>query len=388
MLSRFSINHRSPSLKAIICRPTLALLPLRRAYSPRFLDEDDLFPDDPNRIRQEEEDIQRANEEEAEEDVNIEDLDLIMDTPNPNEIHEDWYRYSKQMWKDRKAPPDHPLGSSFDPSSRYVVSELKYPSKISRKDLQESEGRPFFNSSWNKFPAMDYGYTDYFPQGRNMRKVVESPKSLEDDLLFDAIQYTTEDGTLWPNLHPFMTDPDWRVHQLLKMGRHTKVTPGGRLISFSSLVLMGNGMGSAGLGYGKGFDVATATMHAEQNCVRDMISIPLYRGCTLSRDVEYKYKKSHVRIYAKRRGYGIRAAPEYRLMLKAFGIVDVSVVTWGRKNKHNIYTAFFKGIHKYASLPEDIAAGLGKKLFAKNKVYYYKNRKNFVHVEHQPAHLR
>lgn len=52
--------------------------------------------------------------------------------------------------------------------------------------------------------------------------------------------------------HPTVKIPYYITEEILKVGRHTRVTAAGRVFSFSVLIMMGCGKGTAGLGYGRG----------------------------------------------------------------------------------------------------------------------------------------
>jgi ribosomal protein S5 len=172
---------------------------------------------------------------------------------------------------------------------------------------------------------------------------------------------------------PELTAQEYTINEVLQIMRHVKVTPGLRVQSFASLVLLGTGKGSAGLGYGKGETVAKATEQATRDAQKNIMSINIVAGGTLTKDIQVKYKRSYVLLKAVRPGYGMKASPELRTILKAFGIKDASVVTFGSRNKITLYRAVFKALKDGIQSPEDIARMTGKKLFNKSKAWYFKN---------------
>ncbi|XP_049850524.1 30S ribosomal protein S5-like [Schistocerca gregaria] len=161
------------------------------------------------------------------------------------------------------------------------------------------------------------------------------------------------------------------VNEVLSIGRHTKILPGGRLMTFSALVMVGTGNGCAGIGRARGETVSVAIRAAVTNAKKNMISINRHRGCTVSRDNVYKYKRTKVIVGARRMGYGIQASPDMRLALKAFGLKDLFVTTTGRTgNKQALYRALFKGLQRDINTPSNIAKALGKKLFDIHAFHY------------------
>lgn len=119
--------------------------------------------------------------------------------------------------------------------------------------------------------------------------------------------------------HPTVKIPYYITEEILKVGRHTRVTAAGRVFSFSVLIMMGCGKGTAGLGYGRGptipqvrdicfilfflyFYLNKATEMAKLNAEKNIMSLVLHRGNSIGADIKFKYKKSYVRMKACRTG--------------------------------------------------------------------------------------
>jgi ribosomal protein S5 len=166
-------------------------------------------------------------------------------------------------------------------------------------------------------------------------------------------------------LEPFV------VNEVLDVGRHTKILPGGRIMTFSALVLIGTGKGTAGMGRSRAETVTLAVSNATAMAKKSLVSIIRNRGCSISRDNIYKYKRTKVVVRACRTGYGIRASPEMRVMLQAFGLEDICVTTVGRTtNRQAMYRAIFKGLQDDVRTAPMIAKALGKKIFDLHAFYY------------------
>jgi ribosomal protein S5 len=135
--------------------------------------------------------------------------------------------------------------------------------------------------------------------------------------------------------------------------------------------MIGTGHGTAGMGRARADTVGLAVTNATNVAKKSLISIVRNRGCTISRDNVYKFKRTKVIVRACRTGYGIRASPEMRVMLQAFGLEDICVATVGRTaNRQALYRAIFKGLQNDIRTAPMIAKALGKKIFDLHAFYY------------------
>jgi small subunit ribosomal protein S5 len=205
-----------------------------------------------------------------------------------------------------------------------------------------------------------------------------SESSLTADDAQSMMNFITEDKELKlledPD-HPMLNgENDFLINEVLAIGRHSNVTAGGRIASFSALVMLGTGSATAGLGRGRGETVNRAIEKATIKARKNMFSIERYRGCTISSDLALKFKRTKVVMKAGRMGYGIKASPEMRVVLEAFGLTDVMVCTIGRKtNKQALYRALFRGLQDGIHTPEGLSRALGRKFFDVHKTFYYKH---------------
>merc|ERR1711974_83859 len=150
---------------------------------------------------------------------------------------------------------------------------------------------------------------------------------------------------------PFFTSEFPRelvIQEVLRIGRHCKVTAGGRIFSSSALVLIGNGFGTCGIGYGKGSSVTIATKNAFRDAQKTAVTIPLYENRTISHSVAFNYKQTRVIIRALPRGYGRRTGLLGTLLADSFGWQDVSIRFIGRKpgNVHKMCRAVLKSVEE------------------------------------------
>jgi len=185
-----------------------------------------------------------------------------------------------------------------------------------------------------------------------------------------AISYLSVDKATQIMEHPSVKIPYFLSEEILKVGRHTRVTAAGRIFSFSVLIMMGCGKGTAGLGYGRGPTVPQATEMAKLNAEKNIMSLVLHRGNSIGADIKHKYKKSYVRMKACRTGWGTNAGWDMKIVLDSFGITDVSANLGGSRNKATRYRAIFLGLMKGVRTKEEVSRILGRKLFNKQKMWY------------------
>jgi small subunit ribosomal protein S5 len=185
-----------------------------------------------------------------------------------------------------------------------------------------------------------------------------------------AISYLSVDKTTQIMQHPTVKIPYYITEEILKVGRHTRVTAAGRVFSFSVLIMMGCGKGTAGLGYGRGPTIPQATDMAKLNAEKNIMSLVLHRGNSIGADIKFKYKKSYVRMKACRTGWGTNAGWDMKIVLDSFGITDVSANLGGSRNKATRYRAIFMGLMKGVRTKEEVSRILGRKLFNKQKMWY------------------
>lgn len=145
--------------------------------------------------------------------------------------------------------------------------------------------------------------------------------------------------------------------------RHTnKVVKGGNLHSVSSLVVVGNGMGSAGYGVGKARTMEKAVSNATALAMRDMVSVELFGGNTLYHDLRAHVNGSIIEIRSRDLGNRRRCSPMMYLLLEAFGIRNCVVKCHGNKNRFSMVQAFFKALRVHYT-SDEVAMKRGLRLF-------------------------
>jgi len=151
---------------------------------------------------------------------------------------------------------------------------------------------------------------------------------------------------------------DGYVEKLIAVNRNAKVVKGGRIFSFTALVVVGDGKGRVGLGRGKAREVPVAIQKAVENGRRNLVTIQL-NGDTLFHPILAKHGASKVYMQPASQGTGIIAGGAMRAVFEVVGVGNVLAKCIGSSNPVNVVRATFKALRSMNS-PERIAEKRGK----------------------------
>ena len=119
--------------------------------------------------------------------------------------------------------------------------------------------------------------------------------------------------------------------QIVDLARVTRVTKGGKQLSFRVCILIGDRKGRVGYGLAKGKDVQGAVEKAVRQAKKNMIRVPL-KNDTIPHRVEAKFKAAKVMIKPAPRGSGIIAGGAVRTILELAGVPNASSKMVGKTN--------------------------------------------------------
>lgn len=151
---------------------------------------------------------------------------------------------------------------------------------------------------------------------------------------------------------------DGLQEKLVQVNRVSKVVKGGRIFSFTALVVVGDGKGKVGYGRGKAREVPTAIQKALEAAKRNIIAVDL-KGVTIQHAVKAAHGASKIYMQPASPGTGIIAGGAMRAVLEVAGIGDVLSKCYGSTNPVNVVRATFAGLKSQQSV-ELIAAKRGK----------------------------
>jgi small subunit ribosomal protein S5 len=128
------------------------------------------------------------------------------------------------------------------------------------------------------------------------------------------------------------------IDKVVKIRRCAAVVKGGRRFSFCAMVVVGNGRGKVGWGYGKANEVPPSVEKAVKDGSRSMVEINLDRG-TIPHTVEGRYGAAHVILVPASAGTGVIAGASVRAVCEAVGIKDILTKSFGSTNPMNLVKA-------------------------------------------------
>lgn len=128
------------------------------------------------------------------------------------------------------------------------------------------------------------------------------------------------------------------IDKVVKIRRCAAVVKGGRRFSFTALVVVGDGKGRVGWGYGKANEVPPAVEKAIKDGSRNLIEIPL-AGSTIPHPVKGHFGAARVIMVPAMPGTGVIAGAAVRAVCEACGIRDILTKSFGSTNPHNLVKA-------------------------------------------------
>ena len=147
---------------------------------------------------------------------------------------------------------------------------------------------------------------------------------------------------------------------VVSINRVTKVVKGGKNLSFSALVVVGDGHGVVGFGVGKAKEVPSAIKKGIEAAKKNLIKVPL-RGTTIPHMVVGKFGSGSVLLKPAPDGTGIIAGGAVRAVVEAAGITNIMTKSLGSANPHNVVRATVAGLDALKD-PAFIARMRGKEL--------------------------
>ena len=133
------------------------------------------------------------------------------------------------------------------------------------------------------------------------------------------------------------------VEHTLQVRRCACVVKGGRRFSFAGLVVVGDGRGTVGWGYGKGPEVPIAVDKATRAADRTKIKVPVVHQ-TIPHKVEGRFGASRIVLIPASPGTGIIAGGTVRSIMNAVGVTDVLTKSFGSKCQLTLVKAVFEAL--------------------------------------------
>ena len=125
------------------------------------------------------------------------------------------------------------------------------------------------------------------------------------------------------------------ANRTIQITRVTKVTKGGKKLSFRAVVVIGNQNGKVGLGVGKANEISNAIKKAKINGIKHLIRVPITKSFSIPHNVSGHYGACKIIMRPSIEGSGVSAGGAVRIVVEIAGIRNIIAKQLGSSNLLN-----------------------------------------------------
>ncbi len=144
------------------------------------------------------------------------------------------------------------------------------------------------------------------------------------------------------------------TEKLVHIRRVAKTVTGGRKLSFSALVVVGDDQGHVGFGLGKGKEIPVAIRKGAANARKRLIKVPR-NGSTITHEITAKFGAAKVFLKPAAPGTGVIAGQAIRAVVESAGIRDILTKSLGSANQINVVQATMRALSELKDPEEEMA---------------------------------
>lgn len=141
------------------------------------------------------------------------------------------------------------------------------------------------------------------------------------------------------------TQHSQNIERTVKIKRCAAVVKGGRRFSFAAMVVVGDGNGKVGWGYGKANEVPPSVEKANKQALRTMVTVPLIND-SIPHRVDGRYGAARVVLLPAGPGTGVIAGSAVRAVCEAAGIKNILTKSFGSNNPVTLVKASIKALEQ------------------------------------------